>query len=112
MLIDIETESDKKNKKEKINTNPIDCINYYIINEFKKDFPEFYKENQNNIYMGFIRFYAKKLDSEKNKFLKSIGIDPAVLYNIDIIHDKYKDVIAKLNVHIHKNCKKNEKINN
>ncbi len=112
MLIDIEIESNKKNKKAKINTNPIDCINYYIINEFKKDFPEFSKENQNNIYMGFIRFYAKKLDSEKNKFLKSIGIDPAVLYNIDIIHDKYKDVIAKLNVHIHKNCKKNEKINN
>ncbi len=108
MLIDIEMSSNKNHDKN-INTNPIDCINYYIINEFKKDFPELAKDNQNNIYMEFIRFYAKKLDTEKNKLLKSMGIDPAILYNIDIIHDKYKNVINKLNILIHKNCEKNKK---
>jgi hypothetical protein len=104
MLIDIKTGSDKKT-----NTNPIDCINYYIINQFKKDFPEFAKENQNNIYMRFIRFYAKKLDSEKNKLLKSMGINLSIIYNLDIVDDTYNDVITKLNKQIYKNCEKNKK---
>ena len=30
-------------------------------------------------------------------------------YNLDIINDKYNDVIIKLNAQIHKNCEKNNK---
>ncbi len=90
------------------NINPIDVINNYIITEFKKDYPSVTK-SQSNLYMMFIRYYAKKLDDEKNKFLKKIDVDPAILYNTDIIQDKYLQIVKKINIELHHNTLKNQK---
>lgn len=96
-------------KEKNLKINPIDSINNYIIHKFKKDFPILEKDNQHNLYMIFIRFYGKKLDTEKNNLLKKLKIEPSILYNIDISKEKYKDILLKINKLLHKYCNKNKK---
>ena len=96
-------------KEKNIKINPIDSINNYIIHKFKKDFPILEKDNQNNLYMIFIRFYGKKLDTEKNNLLKKLKIEPSILYNIDLSQEKYKDILLKINKELNKYCNKNKK---
>jgi len=81
--------------------NPIDAINNYIIDKFKKDYHDIQKDNQNNLYMIFIRYYGKKLDSEKNKLLKKMDIEPSILYNVDITSNNYKNIIKKINMELY-----------
>lgn len=88
----------EKNNEEQV--NPIDSINRYIIEKFLKDFPDLHKEN--NPYMIFIRYYGKKLDSEKNKLLKKLDIEPSILYNVDITQNNYKNIIKKINMELYK----------
>jgi hypothetical protein len=73
--------------------NPIEVINNYIIDKFKKDYHE-QKDIQNNLYMVFIRYYGKKLDSEKNKLLKKMDIEPSILYNDDITSNNCPSIIT------------------
>lgn len=107
--IQIDMKLDKNNQKYKnVIFDPIKCINYYIINKFKKDYPELEKYNS-NMYMIFIRYYAKKLDSEKTNLLKKLQIDPNILYISEINDDQYRSIIKKINTQIDKNCIKNKK---
>ena len=52
--------------------------------------------------MIFIRYYAKKLDTEKNNLLKKLDIEPKLLYNADITQDKYKSILKKINTELYK----------
>ncbi len=79
----------------KIDINPIDYINWYIINKFEDDFPEI--KNLGNKYMNFIRFYAKRLDNEKNKLISSLGIEPELLYHTELSKSNVKIIVKKLN---------------
>ncbi len=92
--------------KYKINSSPIDLINWYIINKFKKEYKEIQDDNQNNLYMVFIRYYSKKLDSEKKELLKRLDINPKILYNVDLKKNNYKIIIKKLNDELIKYTKK------
>jgi hypothetical protein len=47
--------------------------------------------------MIFIRYYSKRLDTEKNKLLKKLDINPNILYNVDLKEKNYKIIIKKLN---------------
>ena len=108
-LLYVETKMllDKVNNKNPI-LNPIDSVNNYIIHKFKKDFPDLEKDNKYNLYMIFIRYYAKKLDTEKNNLLKKLDIDPVLLYNADISQDKYKIILKKINLELLKYSNKNK----
>jgi hypothetical protein len=72
--------------------NPIDVINDYIINNFKKD-----NIITDNIYISFIRYYAVGLDRQKNILLKKYGINPSIVYHHNIDSVKYSSIINKLN---------------
>ena len=80
--------------KNNFDINPIDFINWYIINQFDKDFPEIKSESETNKYMTFIRYYSKKLDSRKVDLLKDLNIEPNILYRNEIP----KKVVKKLNL--------------
>jgi hypothetical protein len=79
--------------KNKININPIDFINWYIINKFSIDFDINPNVNKTNKYIMFIRFYARFLDSKKNELLEKFGLDPSLSYQ-DNFDD---DFLVKLN---------------
>lgn len=70
--------------KNKININPIEFINWYIINKFIKDFDIDQNLNKSNKYILFIRYYSRFLDFEKNKILKKIGLDYRLSYQNDM----------------------------
>ncbi len=78
-------------------TNPIDYINWYIINQFSKDFPEIKSDLQYNKYMTFIRYYSKNLDERKNDLLKKLDIDPKILYHTEIDESNFKNIVKKIN---------------
>ena len=59
----------------------ITLIDNYIINVFKKDFPNL--ANNDNLYMSFIRYYSKNLDNVKNTFLLSINVNEDMLYKLN-----------------------------
>lgn len=80
--------------EQKIRTNPVKYINWYIINQFDKDFPEIKSESETNKYMTFIRYYSKKLDSRKVDLLKDLNIEPNILYRNEIP----KKEVKKLNL--------------
>lgn len=80
--------------KNKINVNPIDFINWYIINKFDKDFDIDYDINKTNKYILFIRFYAKYLDLKKNEIIKKFGLDPSLSYQNDLDY-KYQDKLIQ-----------------
>ena len=68
----------------KINTREL--IELYIENYFKKDFKEI-TDNKNK-YLYFIRYYSNKLDEEKNKIMKIIGMNDIYKKNIDDLEMK------------------------
>ena len=93
LYIDIKMELFKKN----INANPIDFINWYIINKFEKDFNIDFNIYKTNKYILFIRFYAKYLDSKKNQIIKSFGLDPSLSYQDDIDNEYRDQLIDNIN---------------
>jgi hypothetical protein len=76
LYIDIKMELFKNN----ININPIDFINWYIINKFTTDFDIDQNINKTNIYILFIRFYSRFLDLKKNEIIKKFGMDSNLSY--------------------------------
>lgn len=81
----------------KINMNPIDFINWYIINKFSKDFSINTDVNKTNKYILFIRFYSRHLDNEKNKIIKKIGLDPSLTYQNDLAQEYQTKLIDGIN---------------
>ena len=59
----------------------IKLINNYIINNFENDFPDLKKDEQQNLYMTFIRYYARNLDKSKNKLIKKYGLNISTIYH-------------------------------
>jgi hypothetical protein len=86
--------------------NPIDVINYYIINKFEKDFED--KNNSDNInkYMRFIRYYGRYLDENKNKLIDNYGIERSVIYQNDMSEDNQIKITKIINKELLKLCKK------
>lgn len=83
--------------KNKININPIDFINWYIINKFDKDFGIDYNINKTNKYILFIRFYSRYLDFKKNEIIKKFGLDPSLSYQNDLDQDYHFKLINSIN---------------
>lgn len=71
--------------KNKIKINPIDFINWYIINKFNEDFNIDYNINKTNKYILFIRYYSRYLDLKKNEIIKKFKLDSSIIYqqNLD-----------------------------
>lgn len=83
--------------KNKINMNPIEFINWYIINKFDKDFNINTDINKTNKYILFIRFYSRYLDNEKNKIITKLGLDPSLTYQNDLDHEYQSKLINGIN---------------
>ena len=83
--------------KNKINVNPIDFINWYIINKFDKDFNIDFDNNKTNKYILFIRFYAKYLDLKKNEIIKKFGMDHSLSYQNDLDSNYQDKLIQSIN---------------
>ena len=90
LYIDVKMELFRK----KININPIDFINWYIINKFSSDFNIDHNINKTNKYILFIRFYARYLDLKKNEIIKKFGLDPSLTYQNDLDLD-YQNKLIK-----------------
>jgi hypothetical protein len=90
--------------KAKSNINPIDFINWYIINKFSKDFNIDDKVNKTNKYILFIRYYARYLDIEKNKLIKKFNLDYSLSYQEDIDIDYQNKLIYNINNELEKIC--------
>jgi hypothetical protein len=75
----------------------INLINNYVINNFKEDFPNLKTDEQQNLYMTFIRYYAKSLDKEKNKIIKKYGLNVSTVYHLDLDDKIHKTIINNLN---------------
>jgi hypothetical protein len=69
--------------KVKSKINPIDFINWYIINKFESDFKIDTRTNKTNKYILFIRYYARYLDNRKNNLIMKFGLEPGILYQND-----------------------------
>lgn len=80
----------------------IKLINNYIINIFKNDFENLKNDNQQNLYMTFIRYYGKRLDNFKNKLMKAYNIDISTIYHINLNNTNLKNITYKLNNDINK----------
>ena len=89
--------------KIKSNINPIDFINWYIINKFSKDF-KIDDINKTNKYILFIRYYARFLDSEKNKLINKFKLDPSLSYQDDIDIHFHNKIINNINNELNKIC--------
>ena len=85
--------------------NPIDYINWYIINKFEKDFDIDSNQNKTNKYILFIRYFALFLDKEKNKLLKEYKLDPGISYQADLDIDYHNNLIKNINSDLEKICK-------
>lgn len=81
--------------KEEYNMNAIDIINDYIINSFRNEYK--IETNDINLYLIFIRYYGKKLDSDKNKLIKSYNLDPSIYYYSYINENNSNIIIDKIN---------------
>lgn len=75
----------------------INLINNYIINNFENDFPNLKKDEQQNLYMTFIRYYAKNLDKSKNKLIKKYDLDVSTFYHLNLDDKIHKKIIYNLN---------------
>ena len=82
--------------------NPIDFINWYIVNKFSKDFNIDDKSNKTNKYILFIRYYARYLDMEKNKLIKEFNLDPSLSYQADMDIDYHNNIIKNINDELEK----------
>jgi hypothetical protein len=87
------------------NINPIDFINWYIINKFEKDFDIDSNENKTNKYILFIRYFALFLDKEKNNIIETYGLDPGLSYQADLDIDYHNKIILNINKDLEKYCK-------
>lgn len=83
--------------KNKININPIDFINWYIINKFDKDFNINTDINKTNKYILFIRFYSCYLDNKKNKIITKFGLNPSLTYQNDLSQEYQTKLISSIN---------------
>ena len=77
----------------------ISLIKNYIINKFTHDFDI---KDKSNIYMIFIRYYAKYLDNEKNKLLKKCDINKDIIYYENLKNNDLKKIVKCLNKKINK----------
>ena len=77
----------------------IKLINNYIINNFDNDFPNLKTDIQiqKNLYMTFIRYYAKNLDKSKNKLMKKYGLNISTIYHLNLDDKIQKNIIYNLN---------------
>lgn len=91
--------------KQKSTINPIDWINWYIINKFEKDFAIDPEQNKTNKYILFIRYFALYLDKEKNKLIKGYKLDPGLSYQADLDIDYHNNLITNINRDLEKICK-------
>lgn len=106
LYLDIKMELSKLKSK----INPIDFINWYIINKFSKDYDIDDKVNKTNKYILFIRFYARYLDIEKNKLIKKFNLDPSQSYQEDVDIDYHNNIVSNINIQLEK-LMKTDKIN-
>lgn len=70
--------------KIKSKINPINFINWYIINKFEIDYNINTKINKTNKYILFIRYYARYLDDRKNNLIMKFNLEPGILYQNDV----------------------------
>ncbi|AYV76865.1 MAG: ankyrin repeat protein [Barrevirus sp.] len=56
--------------------------------------------NRDQLFINFIRDYAKTLDSMKNNFLLNIGISKQNIYNLVLTDSEHKKVLNKLSLEI------------
>jgi hypothetical protein len=91
--------------RHKSKINPIDWINWYIINKFEKDFAIDPEQNKTNKYILFIRYFALYLDKEKNKLIKEYKLDPGLSYQADLDIDYHNNLINNINGDLEKICK-------
>jgi hypothetical protein len=79
----------------------IDIINKYITEQFILDYKEI-DNNQDNKYLCFIRYYAKRLDNQQKKIKKKYKINKNIIYKVDINNDDYYNIVNKINEDIKK----------
>jgi hypothetical protein len=96
----IETKMKYYKLEDKYDTSIVTLLNNYIINRFSID----YKNGNDNNYMTFIRYFAKKLDNEKNSIIKKYKLESEIIYSTNIKNQYYKKIIRKLNDDILKLC--------
>lgn len=80
----------------------IKLINNYIINQFENDFPNLKTDEQQNLYMTFIRYYARGLDKAKNELIRDYGLNVSTIYHLDLDDKIHKKIIYNLNNDIEK----------
>ena len=85
--------------------NPIDFINWYIINKFSKDFNIDENTNKTNKYILFIRYFAVYLDTEKNKLITKYNLDPSLSYQADLEINYHNKIIENINNDLKNICK-------
>ena len=90
--------------KYKSKVNPIDYINWYIINKFEKDFDIDSIQNKTNKYILFIRYFALYLDREKNILIKGYKLDPGLSYQADLNIDFHNNLITNINLDLENIC--------
>lgn len=86
----------------------IKLINNYIINKFEDDFQKLKTDEQQNLYMTFIRYYAKSLDKSKNELIKKYGLNISTIYHLNLDDKIHKKIIYNLNKDIESINKINE----
>ena len=86
----------------------IKLINNYIINKFEDDFHKLKTDEQQNLYMTFIRYYAKSLDKSKNELIKKYGLNISTIYHLNLDDKIHKKIIYNLNKDIESINKINE----
>lgn len=82
--------------------NPIDFINWYIINKFEKDFEINPNKNKTNKYILFIRYFSLFLDKQKNKLIESYNMDCSQIYQTNMDKDFYDKIILNINLNLEK----------
>ena len=75
----------------------IKLINNYIINKFEDDFPNLKTDEQQNLYMTFIRYYARGLDKAKNDLIRDYGLNVSTIYHLNLDDKIHKKIIYNLN---------------
>lgn len=84
-------------RKNKSLIDPLNFINWYIINIFPDDFKIDKKVNKTNIYILFIRYYARNLDLNKNKLILKYKLDPSIIYQQKIDMEYRNKIILNIN---------------
>jgi hypothetical protein len=100
LYLDIKLLLYKNNSK----ANPIDFINWYIINKFSKEFNINENTNKTNKYILFIRYYSRYLDIEKNNLISKYNLDPSISYQNDLEINFHNKIIICINENLKKIC--------